>query len=52
MSKNGTWINDVRMAAGASRRLEDGDIISLGGTSIRLSCQHLAHPSEEEKGAE
>lgn len=52
MSKNGTWINDVRMAPGASRRLEDGDLITLGGTSIRLSCPHLSAPSEEETWTE
>ena len=52
MSKNGTWINDVRMEAGASRRLEDGDIISLGGTSVRLFCPHLAPQPVEEKWAE
>lgn len=38
MSKNGTWINNVRMTPGDSRQLEDGDLISLGGISIRLSC--------------
>jgi len=48
MSKNGTWINDVRMAPGASRRLEDGDHISLGGTSIRISCPELAAQREDE----
>ena len=48
MSKNGTWINDVRMAPGASRRLKDGDRISLGGTSIRISCPDLAAQREEE----
>lgn len=37
MSKNGTWINSVRMTPGDSRRLEDGDRISVGGVSIRLS---------------
>jgi len=52
MSKNGTWINDVRMALGASRRLEDGDLISLGDTSVRLSCPHLATQQEEENWME
>ncbi len=37
-SKNGTWVNDVRMAPGASRRLSDGDRITLGGTSVHFSC--------------
>jgi adenylate cyclase len=48
MSKNGTWINDVRMAPGASRRLEDGDRISLGGINILLSCPNQAPQREEE----
>jgi adenylate cyclase len=48
MSKNGTWINDVRMAPGASQRLEDGDLITLGGTSIRLSCPQTVSTREEE----
>ena len=42
MSKNGTWVNGVRMAPGASRQLEDRDLITLGDKSIRLSCPHLA----------
>jgi class 3 adenylate cyclase len=48
LSKNGTWINDVRMASGSSQRLEDGDLITLGGTSIRLSCPQTISPREEE----
>jgi class 3 adenylate cyclase len=48
MSKNGTWINDVRMTPGDSRLLEDGDLITVGGTAIRLSCPHLALQSEED----
>jgi class 3 adenylate cyclase len=35
MSKNGTWINGTRMAAGSSGYLVDGDTISLGD----FSCQ-------------
>ncbi len=35
MSKNGTWINGTRMAAGSSGDLEDGDTIRLGD----FSCQ-------------
>ena len=35
MSKNGTWINGTRMAAGSSADLVDGDTISLGD----FSCQ-------------
>jgi adenylate cyclase len=52
MSKNGTWINSVRMTPGDSRRLEDGDLISLGGISIRLSCAKMPFRSETERLAE
>ncbi len=48
MSKNGTWINGVRMTPGDSRLLEDGDLISIGGTTARLSCPRLTSQSEEE----
>jgi class 3 adenylate cyclase len=48
MSKNGTWINAVRMAAGATRQLHDGDQITIGETSIQLVCPNLAPPREEE----
>lgn len=40
-SKNGTWVNDVRLAAGSSRNLADGDIIRLGETSF-----HVAYPED------
>ncbi len=52
MSKNGTWINDVRMAPGATRRIENGDLITLGEKSIRLSCPHLTPQREEENWME
>jgi len=51
LSKNGTWVNDVRMAPGASRRLDNGDRISLGGIVIRLSCP-LQESQEAENWAE
>ncbi len=34
VSKNGTWVNGVRLAAGSADYLEDGDVIRLGETSI------------------
>jgi adenylate cyclase len=37
-SINGTWVNKVRMAPGASFRLENGDCIQIGGVSICLRC--------------
>jgi adenylate cyclase len=52
MSKNGTWINDVRMAAGASRRIEDGDTITVGDMSICLVCPHTKIQADEDTGAE
>jgi len=36
MSKNGTWINGIRLAAGASCDLVDQDIISIGGVSFQV----------------
>jgi len=38
MSKNGTWINGTRMAAGSSADLVDGDTISLGDFSCHVYC--------------
>jgi class 3 adenylate cyclase len=35
-SKNGTWVNGTRLAAGASSDLAEGDTISLGGFSLRV----------------
>ena len=37
-SKNGTWVNGTRLAAGSSSNLEDGDTITLGGFSLRVFC--------------
>lgn len=36
MSKNGTWVNGIRLAAGSSCNLEDQDLIRLGAVSIRV----------------
>ena len=36
MSKNGSWVNGTRMAAGSSSDLVDGDTISLGDFSCRV----------------
>ena len=35
-SKNGTWVNGIRLAAGASSYLVDGDTINLGDFSLRV----------------
>jgi class 3 adenylate cyclase len=39
MSKNGTWVNGIRLAAGASSDLADEDVISVGGVSITIYAQ-------------
>ena len=36
VSKNGTWVNGVRLAAGSAEYLADGDVIRLGETSISV----------------
>ena len=35
-SINGTWINDIRMTAGSSRELNDGDIIRIAESTIHV----------------
>lgn len=52
MSKNGTWINAVRMAPGATRQIQDGDLVTLGGMSFRLSCPQQTQPPEEDNWTE
>ncbi len=38
MSKNGTLVNGIRLAAGASSDLADEDVIDIGGVSIKVSA--------------
>ena len=45
LSKNGTWVNDVRLAAGSSKFLEDGDVVNLGETRVYVRC-----PEQMESG--
>ena len=47
MSKNGTWVNDVRMAAGSSQDLEDGDVIQVPELSVRVFCNAPASIDEK-----
>jgi class 3 adenylate cyclase len=35
-SKNGTWVNGVRMTAGSAQDLADGDVIRIGEFSFRV----------------
>jgi class 3 adenylate cyclase len=39
LSTNGTWVNGVRMAPGATRQLNDGDAIVLGEVTLTLRGQ-------------
>ena len=41
MSKNGTWVNGIRLAAGASSNLVDGDSIRLGNLTL-----HVFYPED------
>lgn len=41
MSKNGVWVNDVRMAPGSSQNLKDGDIICIGDAVLCARCPGL-----------
>jgi len=38
MSKNGTWVNDVRLAAGSTKELADGDVVKLGESLFHVGC--------------
>ena len=47
-SKNGTWVNGTRLAAGASSELADGDTISLGEFSLRVfNPENITHVTDE-----
>ena len=41
MSKNGTWVNGVRLAAGSSQDIVDGDVIRVADTSIWVRCPDI-----------
>jgi class 3 adenylate cyclase len=46
-SKNGTWVNGIRLAAGASCVLADGDIIRLGDFSFHVfSPETVTHVTD------
>ena len=42
-SRNGTWVNGVRVTQGGQRRLADGDVVRIGETEIALS---MSQPGE------
>ena len=46
-SKNGTWVNGTRLAAGASSELADGDTIGLGEFSLRVfNPENVTHVTD------
>ena len=48
LSTNGTWVNGVRMASGATRQLVEGDTIELGEMVFQLAGH--SHVSERPEG--
>ncbi len=47
-SRNGTWINDIRMAAGSSKVLSDGDTIRIGYSILRVVYPKVASAAEQD----
>jgi class 3 adenylate cyclase len=41
MSKNGVWVNGVRVAPGSTYNLKDGDVITVGSRRIAVKCACL-----------
>lgn len=41
LSKNGTWVNNVRMTAGSVQQLHHGDIIRIGNQQIEVICPDI-----------
>lgn len=46
-SKNGTWVNNVRLTSGSSQYLADGDKIQVGETVIHVMSPALATNDKE-----
>jgi len=53
-SRNGTWVNGCRLAAGAARVLRDGDLVRVGSiwTEVRVSSGSPARLSTREMALE
>jgi adenylate cyclase len=49
LSKNGTWVNNVRLAAGSTKSLKDGDVVSLGETKIYIRCPYQVDGVKDEE---
>jgi class 3 adenylate cyclase len=48
MSINGTWVNDVRVPAGSSKSLTDGDVIRVGKIFLYVRCQGITPVDERD----
>lgn len=50
MSRNGTWVNGVRMTQGAERPLENGDVIRVGQVELTVTIDppQDAEPAEDD----
>ena len=48
LSTNGTWVNGVRMAPGATRQMDDGDTVELGAVTLTLCCSDAIQEQPEE----
>lgn len=46
MSRNGTWVNDVRVTQGGERPLADGDVIRVGSTELTVSIERAEEDDE------
>ncbi|MGD8915511.1 MAG: adenylate/guanylate cyclase domain-containing protein [Syntrophobacterales bacterium] len=49
LSKNGTWVNNVRLAAGSTKSLENGDVVRLGDTQIYIRCPYRVDGGRDEE---
>jgi adenylate cyclase len=47
-SRNGTWVNNIRMAAGSSKDLSDGDVIRIGNLVFRVVGPEVAEDPRQD----
>ena len=49
MSRNGTWVNGVRVTQGSERPLENGDVIRVGQIELTITINSPAEVESEEE---
>lgn len=47
MSANGVWVNNVRMTAGSTQNLKDGDTFQIGDTVFTVTSPQATSPQED-----